>query len=320
MRSPIPYFGSKGTLAPIIAAALDGVPHRHYVEACAGGLSVLLAKRRTRAETVNDLDGRLQTFWRVLRDQPAELERLCSLTPHSRAERELALEFGPGLDDLEVARRVYVALTQGRHGTLRNTGWRFDATPDGHPYPVRLARFAGRLAPAAARLANVSLECRPAVEIVATYGRSRTALIYLDPPYEIGLRHRNYATEMTGADHAALAEACLAAAAAVVVSGYPGGIWDAALTGWHRYELAAATTQGAGDSARTEVLWSNRPLALPGGAGVSTRDDTVRGETPARCPGCAAVLRQPKTGRRRVWCAPACRERSRRRLLASARG
>jgi DNA adenine methylase len=282
MRSPIPYYGSKGLLAETIAGALDSVPHRHYIEACAGGLSVLLSKRRVQAETVNDLDGRLVTFWRVLRDQPAELERLCSLTPHSRAERLTAQEFPDGLDDLEVARRVYVALTQGRHGSLNKTGWRHDVSPDSHPYPVRLQRFAGRLVPAAARLANVSLECRAAVEIVQAYGKGRHSLIYIDPPYPLASRARNYALEMSNADHAELSEACLGAAAAVVVSGYPGGVWDQELAEWYRYDLPAVTRQGKAEYGvdRVEVLWANRPLKLPSAEGdVSERMNEPRTET-----------------------------------------
>jgi DNA adenine methylase len=319
MRSPIPYYGSKGLLAETIAGALDSIPHKHYIEACAGGLSVLLAKRRVRAETVNDLDSRLQTFWRVLRDQPAELERVCSLTPHSRGERLLAQEFPEGLDELEVARRVYVALTQGRHGSLNKTGWRYDASPDSHPYPVRMQRFAGRLAPAAARVANVSLECRPAVEIVGAYGKGRHNLIYVDPPYPLAARARNYALEMSDADHRELSEACLGAAAAVVVSGYPGGVWDDTLGGWYRYELPAVTRQGKAEygADRVEVLWANRPLELPAVEGdVSERLDGLRTETPARCLGCAAVLRHPKTGRKRRWCSDACKAKARRSLAA----
>lgn len=69
------------------------------------------------------------TFWRVLRDRPDELERVCSLTPHSRAERALAQEISSDLDELEVARRVFVALTQGRSGSLTRTGWRHDLRP-----------------------------------------------------------------------------------------------------------------------------------------------------------------------------------------------
>ncbi|MBN7483930.1 DNA adenine methylase, partial [Mycobacteroides abscessus] len=126
-RSPVPYFGGKSWLAPRLAAVLP--PHKHYVEVCGGSLAVLLAKRRSRQETVNDLDGHLMTFWRVLRDRPDELERVCSLTPHSRAERTLAQEISSELGELEIARRVFVALTQGRSGSLTRTGWRHDLRP-----------------------------------------------------------------------------------------------------------------------------------------------------------------------------------------------
>jgi DNA adenine methylase len=57
-------------------------PHLHYVEPFAGGLAVLLARdpddprlwagngsgERGVSELVNDLDGRVTNFWRVLRD------------------------------------------------------------------------------------------------------------------------------------------------------------------------------------------------------------------------------------------------------------
>ena len=84
VKPPFAYYGGKTTLAPAIAELLP--PHEHYVEPFAGSLAVLLAKRPSRAETVNDLDGDLVTFWRVLRDRPEDFERVCALTPHSRAE------------------------------------------------------------------------------------------------------------------------------------------------------------------------------------------------------------------------------------------
>ncbi|WP_234425557.1 DNA adenine methylase [Streptomyces kebangsaanensis] len=101
-------------------------PHEHYVEPFAGGLSVLLAKQPSRMETVSDLDAELMTFWRALRDRPTELIRACALTPHSRAE--LAATWDPTNDELELARRIWCRLAQGRSGTLRNTGWRTTST------------------------------------------------------------------------------------------------------------------------------------------------------------------------------------------------
>jgi DNA adenine methylase len=119
IKPPIPYFGGKITLGPAIAALLPA--HRHYVEPFCGSLAVLFAKQRSGMETVNDLDGELMTFWRVLREQPDDLIRVCALTPHSRGEHQAAYE--PAGTDLETARRVFVRLTQGRAAKLHRTGW-----------------------------------------------------------------------------------------------------------------------------------------------------------------------------------------------------
>lgn len=80
------------------------------MEPFCGGSSVLLAKAPSTMETVNDLDGRLMTFWRVLRNRPAELERLCALKPHSRAEYQHCADSGADdlTDELATARRVWV--------------------------------------------------------------------------------------------------------------------------------------------------------------------------------------------------------------------
>lgn len=120
MRPPFSYGGGKVRLAPQIVDLF--VPHAHYVEPFAGGLAVLLAKRPAPMETVNDLDGDLMNFWRMLRDRPDELARSCQLTPHSRDEFVAARAASD--DDLERARRTWVLLSQGRGGRLTRTGLR----------------------------------------------------------------------------------------------------------------------------------------------------------------------------------------------------
>ncbi|ANO03631.1 MULTISPECIES: DNA adenine methylase [Mycobacteroides] len=309
-KSPVPYFGGKSWLAPRLAGVLP--PHKHYVEVCGGSLAVLLAKKPSRQETVNDLDNHLMTFWRVLRDRPDDLERACSLTPHSRAERALAQEISSELDELEVARRVFVALTQGRSGSLTRTGWRHDLRPVSTPMPVVLQRYAGRIAQAAKRIQKVSLECRPAVELVEAYGAVRENLLYVDPPYIVdkGIRRGGeYRVEMRSVGaHQELAEACVGADAAVVVSGYASELWDGMLDGWYRYEIPMLTSQGSGDGRRTEIVWSNRVLeGLEYDGEFPLQDGPSVTETQHRCVGCSAVLRHPKRGRRRRWCSEACR-------------
>lgn len=268
MKPPFPYFGGKQRIADQIVALFP--EHSHYVEPYCGGLSVLLAKRPSPLETVNDLDGDIVAFWRVLRDQPDELERVAALTPHSREESVLARD-REGVDDLERARRVWVALTQRRGGQLQRTGWRYNIDPKGTSLalPKYLSGYVGRIAPAAERLRDVSLECRPALEVIDAYGRFEGTLLYVDPPYlgEVrgGAKATNaYRHEMKAeADHRELAEALHSCTATVILSGYPSSLYDHLYTDWHQVHIDAYTGQGNGDAAaaaRDEVLWSNRPL------------------------------------------------------------
>ncbi|MEU3125846.1 DNA adenine methylase [Streptomyces sp. NPDC048209] len=262
MKGPVPYFGSKQSVAPWIVSLLP--EHEHYVEPFCGGLSVLFDKRPSRMETVNDLDGELMTFWRVLRDQPEQLIRACMLTPHSRAE--LTATWDPTDDDLELARRIWCRLAQGRSGTLRNTGWRHYIDPAGSStsMPGYLEAYVNRLAAAAERLHGVSLENLPALDLIAKYGQRPSCLLYIDPPYLGTTRGwgNNYRHELkTELEHRELAAALADCKAAVVLSGYASPLYDELYDGWHRAEQQTTTGNAKTGKDRTEVLWSNRVLA-----------------------------------------------------------
>jgi DNA adenine methylase len=284
---PFAYFGGKTTLGPKIAGLLP--PHEHYVEPFCGGSSVLLAKHPSTMETVNDLDRRLMTFWRVLRDRPDELMRVCSLTPHSRAEYQdcLDVEADDLVDELDTARRVWVRLSQGRGGTQRRTGWRNYVVRRGSSIgmPGYLEAYRNRMGAVAERLAHVSLECRPALELIEQYGSVRNGMVmYVDPPYLGTTRSgRNYLVEMSSPEeHQQLADALRAARATVILSGYDSPLYDELYDGWHHTRFMATTNGDAagGRAVRTEVLWSNRPLGEPTLFGDI--DPSFEGETVVR--------------------------------------
>lgn len=261
-KPPFAYYGGKTTLARTIADLLP--PHKHYVEPFAGSLAVLLAKAPALMETVNDLDHRLMSFWRVLRDRPDELARVCYLTPHSRAEHQASYDL-EALDELEVARRVWVSLTQGRGNTLRRTGWRYFQNPAGRGpmgMPGYLEAYVERMVPVLDRIRRVSLECRDALDVIREYGQHEQVCIYADPPYLGTTRSsRQYVVEMSAQhEHEALAEVLRGCRGAVVLSGYHSPLYDALYAGWHVHELAAFTGQANTRGHRVEVLWANRPL------------------------------------------------------------
>lgn len=268
MRPPFPYYGGKMSVAERIAAVLP--EHGHYVEPFAGSLAVLLAKAPARMETVNDLDQGIVTFWRMLRERPDELMTACALTPHSRAEHAIAIDMMDGtadVDEIERARRVWVRLTQGRSGALMPTGWRAYQNPAGGvtSMPGYLAGYVDRIPPAARRIAAVTLECRPAVDVIAAYGRHEQVLLYCDPPYPYSTRSGSHYRHEMGREqqHRELAAALRAATAAVVLSGYDCELYDELYPDWDRLQISTFTGNG-GDrrgGSRVEVLWSNRPLS-----------------------------------------------------------
>lgn len=266
IKPPFPYYGGKQLAAERIISLLP--PHQHYVEPYSGSLSVLFAKPRVAFETVNDLDGRLVNLWRVLRERPDDMARVCSMTPHSRAEHAAALDAvdDEPEDELERARRTFVLLTQGQSGgTSRRTGWRYFSNPLGSTFsmPQYLEAYVGRFAAVVGRLAGVSLECRPALEVIASYGQHHQVLLYIDPPYVLSTRKSlGYRYEMTDDDHREMAAALRGCKASVVVSGYASALYDEELfPDWGRREMAAGTGNGGQWRDRTEVLWSNLPQA-----------------------------------------------------------
>lgn len=268
LTPPFGYFGSKVRIAPAIVDAFPA--HTGYVEPYAGSLSVLLAKPQSTYEVVNDLDGDLVHFWRVLREHPDELARVCSLTPHSRQEYRAAWPIPDTVDDIERARLVWVKLAQGRGGALRSTGWRYHENPNARAssMPRTIHGYVARILDVAERLREVTIECLPALEVIARYGRDAGTLLYVDPPYLFDTRSRTgiYRHEMGDVEsHRALAAALHNATAAVVLSGYPSDLYDLELyPTWHRLELKAGTGQNAraGYQERTEVLWANRPFNI----------------------------------------------------------
>lgn len=267
---PIPYYGGKTRMATTIAALLP--EHRHYVEPYAGSLAVLLAKRPSEVETVNDLDGEVVNFWRCVRDHPEQLATLCELTPHSREEFELAEPPYPrGLTDLERARRMFVHLTQGKmHTTRPRTGWRHTkgAQRLGRSYHEDIVRFWERIDPAAHRMKDVQIEHDDAVVVINRYGGDPDNLLYIDPPY-LGLTRSGRKNRPTDGhrfdmpslgEHEALLELLVTLKAAVVLSGWRNPFYEAALTGWYAEEFPLTSAVGGVGKPTAEILWANRPL------------------------------------------------------------
>ena len=268
--SPFPWFGGKQRLARRIVELLP--PHLVYVEPFGGAAAVLLAKPRARLDVYNDRDEALVNFFRVLREQPDEFERLLRLTPFSRAEFDLCVRSwrngwrDVAHDPLEWARRWYVRVEQSFAGTPTTVGWsgEFLGRRRGSRARTSWTRL-DRLSRIIERLRTVQIESRDWREVLARYD-GPDAVFYLDPPYLPATRRPNrqkggksYAYDLSPDDHAELVARAPNLQASVLVSGYDHGLYrELERRGFERFEFpalsAAANTKGD-DARRTEVLW-----------------------------------------------------------------
>jgi DNA adenine methylase len=251
------YYGGKWRLAPWI---IEHFPMHSavecYVEPYCGASSVLLCKTASPIEVLNDLDGHVVNFFRVLRERTDDLIRAIRFTPFSR--REYRRAWGPmeGLSPLEQARRYYVRSWQARGGGRTGTpsGWRFQRTrAQGNIAPEAWNRWE-HLVAVAKRLKGVFIECDEALDVIERYDAPGT-LFYLDPPYLPTLRgngRRAYRCEVDRAYHRRLLEAVRGLEGMVVLSGYPSPLYDEKLTGWERVERTVRTTD---NGKATEALW-----------------------------------------------------------------
>lgn len=251
MKSVLKYPGAKNRLAPWIVGYIP--KHDVYLEPYAGSLAVLFNKPKSHIETVNDLDGEVTNFFRVLRDSADELENLIALTPFSRREYENAYETTE--NDIERARRFAVKCWMGFGcGNLYQNG--FKSGQQSHsPNPAKAwAELPETLKLAAERLRGVQIENLPAVELIKRYDTA-DVFIYGDPPYLHGTRKNYlYRYEMSDAEHEKLLKVLVKHPGKVLLSGYDNDMYNDVLTGWKKVQKS---TRAEGGRKRTETLWMN---------------------------------------------------------------
>lgn len=254
MNPHLHYPGSKKRIAPWIIQHMPD--HHSYLEPFFGGGAVLFEKEPSKIETVNDIDGEVVNFFRVIQN-PKSREELCGLvayTPYSREVYDQAFH----QEENSVSKTAAFAIrSMQSHGfrISEKCGWKKDVYGREAAYAVRYwNRLPEALQYIGRRLKTVQIENRPAMELIRAFNHENV-LIYCDPPYVLSTRsRRQYRFEMTDDDHEALLQELRKSRAKVMLSGYENSLYDRYLNGW-RKEQIAARAQNTG--LRVETLWMN---------------------------------------------------------------
>lgn len=255
------YYGGKNGLLKNLLPLLPACDH--YCEPFAGSAAVLLNRDPSPIETINDLNGDLVNFFRVLRDSGDILQEKLLLTPYSREEFTQAWEDCE--DPVERARRFFIRVQMdvGKAGAKKDRSWSCNVTyvHNSHSYAVR--NFHNKvkgMTELIERLRNVQIDCRPALDCIQKFDR-RGTLFYCDPPYvpETRKSSNDYKFEMQDQDHKDLAEILNSCAGRVALSGYDSDLYRDLYPGWHKTLFKSRRvpmSRGSG-LVRQECLWTN---------------------------------------------------------------
>lgn len=225
MNTLLNYPGAKWGMAAQIVSLMP--PHRSYLEPFFGSGAVLFSKPPSAIETVNDIDGDIVNFFKVLREQPEKLAMFISLTPYSRDVFNDAHE-NKGSSDFERAYKFAIRSKMGfGFKTYTKTGFKVDVAGREGSYAVNnWNRLPADCLEAAAQLKDVQIENRPALDLIRKHNYDNV-LIYADPPYLLETRGgKQYRHEMTEQDHLYLLEALKQHKGSVILSGYPSEMYD----------------------------------------------------------------------------------------------
>lgn len=253
MKTILKYPGAKNRIAHWICEYIPD--HKVYLEPYFGSGAVFFNKLPARIETLNDIDGNIVNYFRVIREKPEELIALMKMTPFSRDEYNAAFENLPEDSDVERARKFAVRCWMGIGcSNLYKNGFRSSQQSTSPHVTKEWRMLPERLLLASDRLMNAQIENLPAMELIKRYDTA-DVFMYVDPPYLHGTRKDHlYKHEMENTEHEELLELLTGHPGKILISGYDNELYNTMLSGWKK---AQKKTQAEAGIRRVETIWMN---------------------------------------------------------------
>ncbi len=254
IRPILKYPGGKWKQAEWIIAHMP--EHHTYVEPYFGSGAVFFKKPPSRIETINDLDSRVINLFKVIRDHPELLMEKIALTPYSRYVYDESYNNFSQDDGINDALKFLIQCWQGYSFRLtgKKVGWKNDLTEREYMYAVRnWNRLPGWIKNIIDRLKCVQIENRPALEVIKRHNHD-SVLMYIDPPYLLDNRAKQYQYEMEKEDHIALLHTLKESKAKIIISGYDNSLYNDMLSKWDTDTVESLTEHGG---KRIEKIWCN---------------------------------------------------------------
>lgn len=181
MKPPLTYYGGKQKLASQIISMIP--KHHIYCEPFFGGGAVFFNKAPSKVEVINDTNGELVNFYRVLKTDYKSLNKEIQATLHSRESHDIAeviLNYPKLFSEVRRAWAVWVLANQSFGSKLGGT-WRCDLKDNSTPQCIsnKKNNFTEEYAE---RMEQVQIENRDALKVIKLWD-NKDVFFYCDPPY-----------------------------------------------------------------------------------------------------------------------------------------
>lgn len=182
MKPPISYYGGKQKMLQYLMPLIP--THDVYIEPFTGGGALFFAKELAKVNVLNDLNGNLVNFYRVLNDdtKAGQLIQMLTSTPYSHSEYKRACKIYKGVeqaDDITTAWATYLACNWAFAKTPA-AGWGFSVKCG--TGPSNFQNKLRRLAQQHEKIKNTYIECIDAIDLIKKWD-SPNSFFYCDPPY-----------------------------------------------------------------------------------------------------------------------------------------
>ncbi|MBI2968889.1 MAG: DNA adenine methylase [Bacteroidetes bacterium] len=254
MKTPITYYGGKQTLVKRLLALIPA--HDLYCEPFFGGGALFFAKPPSEIEVINDTNGEVVNFFKVVQTQFKELQKEIKATLHSRQlwkKARVIYENPEMFSDVKRAWAFWTLANQGFAGLL--TSWSFGKDDSKEDSVAKKREDFSKMY--ADRLKKVQIECNDAVRVIKLRDYKK-AFFYCDPPYIN--THQGHYKGYTEADYKRLLDALSKIKGKFILSSYPNSLLKKYIRK-HKWNIHSVTKAIAvtklTDKIKTEVMAFN---------------------------------------------------------------
>ena len=262
LRSPVNRIGGKYYLTDFLTQHIPA--HTLYCEPFCGASHLLFSKLPSQAEVVNDTDGSLIAFFRVIQSpekRQALMDRL-NYMPYSRALwQEIRQNWKQGNIPQDEVGRVSQWFYLNRtcfSGDQRRGGFAVPSTTGRNPVQS-FRNSIDSFDAIAERLRNVCIENLDYSDCIQRYDSPET-LFYCDPPY-LDAEHYYGSKNFTLESHYRLSEILHDTKGHAMITHYANCLYDDLYKGWNRFGFSSfkrSHKSTGGEKPKTvEVLYCN---------------------------------------------------------------